>query len=99
MAADFIARVSVPGSGAAAAMEEFESEVTPWLEADGTVPAPHLIAGLVIEGFKHASAAVSEDVKALVYCSVLRSGELREVLAEAKVLAEESTIWRKVNQR
>jgi hypothetical protein len=88
MTAAFITGVSVPGSEAADAVEEFESEVTPWLETDGTVPAQHLVAGLVIEGFKRASAAVSEDAKALVYCSVLRSGELREMLAEIKQTGE-----------
>jgi hypothetical protein len=86
--AAFLAGVSVPGSGAADAVEEFESEIIPWLESDGTVPAQHLVAGLVIEGFKRASAAISEDAKALVYCSVLRSGELREMLAEVKGTGE-----------
>ena len=90
MTEDFIVGVSVPGSGAADAMEEFESEIAPWLEADDTVSAQHPIAGLVVEGFKRASAAlaVSEDAKALVYCSVLRSGELREMLAEVKGTGE-----------
>ena len=88
MTAAFIAGVSVPGAAAADAVEEFESEVVPWLEADGTVPAQHLVAGLVVEGFKRASAAVSEDSKALVYCAVLRGSELREMLAEVEQTGE-----------
>ena len=79
MTAEFLDGVSVPGSGAADAVEEFESEIIPWLESDGTVPAQHLVAGLVIEGFKRASAAVSEDAKALVYCCVLRSTDLEAI--------------------
>ena len=69
-------------------MEEFESEITPWLESDGTVPARHLVAGLVIEGFKRASAADSEDAKALVYCCVLRSTDLEAMLSEIKLTGE-----------
>ena len=44
----FLVGVSVPCSGAADAVEESESEIIPWLESDGTVPAQHLVAGLVI---------------------------------------------------
>jgi hypothetical protein len=84
----FLAGVSIPGSAAADAVEEFESETIPWLESDGTVPAQHLVAGLVMEGFKRASAAVSEDAKALVYCCVLRSKDLGGMLSEIELIGE-----------
>ena len=34
------------------AVDDFDAEVTPWLGADGSPPAKHMVAGLVIEGFK-----------------------------------------------
>ena len=86
--AAFIEGVSVPGVTTADAVEDFEAEITPWLEADGSPPAQHLKAGLVIEGFKRASAAVAEDAKALVHCCVLRSGDLQVMLSEVEQTGE-----------
>ena len=78
----------MPGVTAADAVEDFEAEVTPWLEADGSPPAKHLISGLVIEGFKRASAAMAEDAKALVHCCVIRSGDIQVMLAEIEQTGE-----------
>ena len=86
--AALIEGVSVPGVAAADAVDDFEAEVAPWLEADGSPPAKHMMAGLVIEGFKRASAAVSEDAKALVHCCVLRSGDIQVMLAEIEQTGE-----------
>ena len=47
-----------------------------------------MMAGLVIEGFKRASAAVTEDAKALVHCCVLRSGDIQVMLAEIEQTGE-----------
>jgi hypothetical protein len=82
--AALIEGVSVPGVTTADAVDDFEAEVAPWLEADGSPPAKHMMAGLVIEGFKRASAAVSEDAKALVHCCVLRSGDIQSMPSEIR---------------
>ena len=61
--AALIERVSVPGVAAADAVDDSEAEVAPWLEADGSPPAKHMMAKLMIEGFMRASTAVYERMQ------------------------------------